>query len=134
MSEWNQKRPDGRPARKPPTPLTITEFLLARIAEDEASVEDWTEAGSWGLAEPGRMWVDTMGRPIYAPRARVLAECKAKRAIIDMWSIQMSEPMFEDDGPPVPLGGQGPETYYETLCILASVYADHPDFDPAWAV
>ena len=47
--------------------MTLTEFLLARIAEDEAAARRVAVVGS---CEPG-----------YRP-ARVLAECEAKRRIV----------------------------------------------------
>jgi hypothetical protein len=73
--------------------------------------------------------------------ARVLADVQAKRAILkehpsegpidEHWSWSRLYPWCTtcsdaDDGP----------TYWpcRTVLLLASVYADHPDFDPAWAV
>jgi hypothetical protein len=65
--------------------------------------------------------------------ARVLAECAAKRAIVD--THYASEPSDYGDftSPPrcVLCGLKYP---CWTLCSLAAVYADHPDFDPAWRV
>lgn len=84
----------------------MTEFLLARIAEDEAVAR---------RAERGREdhpWVVTgMDNAVgvdYNP-ARVLAECEAKRWLV--WT-------YSD--------------YPNMLSILAAIYSDHPDYDEAW--
>jgi hypothetical protein len=94
--------------------MTITEFLLARIEEDEADakhVENWGSHGSYVLIHP----------------KRVLAECAAKRAIIaarkridrsanpDEWSMGYSD------------------ANYQALNALAAAYADHPDYRQEWA-
>ena len=56
--------------------MNITEFLLARIVEDEA------EAGSgWSTLGDTRWDRDNYGRTMLTPSA-ILAECAAKRAII----------------------------------------------------
>jgi hypothetical protein len=117
--------------------LTLTEFLLAQIAQDEAmaqeardgSARDWAEADEdagckccvlvLGLG----VVVDDRQAPhiVRWDPARVLAECAAKRAIID-WDC-----MF--DGGVV--DGSSMEND-RVLWLLAQPYADHPDFDPAW--
>jgi hypothetical protein len=51
---------------------------------------------------------------------RVLAECEAKRAIVDVMAAHRDR--YEAFGDPY------------VLKILASVYRTHPDFDPAWSV
>jgi hypothetical protein len=88
--------------------MTLTEFLLARIAEDESAAE--------------RVWLliqdDSSGGPTARFRSlneRVLAECKAKRAILEGFGFVMNRDL--------------------TLCKkhLAAVYANHPDYQPEWA-
>lgn len=132
-----------------PRVMTLTEFLLARIAEDETAAQDagsdaWTTCPFDGKPQPwespedrqfhfdtpshadecgvqdsqGDVVVYDEGRPTgeqarhiarHDP-ARILRECKAKRRLVgDEWS--------EDP---------------ETLGILASVYADHPDYRQEW--
>jgi hypothetical protein len=118
--------------------MTITEFLLARIAEDERvlpcancgrSVEpDGDDYGHVSAALPDGdpiaegFWADPCPDPL--PERRPLAECEAKRRIVEL------ETRF---APPEELSGvgalAGPST---VLRALASVYADHDDFDPAW--
>ena len=78
--------------------LTLTEFLLARLVEDEAVARRIAAVGSC--------------EPAYDP-ARVLADVEAKRLIVE-WDAEQ----------PVDRG---------VLGILASVYRDHPDYDPDWA-
>jgi hypothetical protein len=98
--------------------LDITEFLLARIAEDEAEAKPMAaleddDRGGWAIA--------------YAER--VLAECAAKRAIIaeHEWRTVSGET------------GCGLCNYYrdygweevgpcKTIRALAAVYKDHPDY------
>lgn len=123
--------------------MTLVEFLLARIAEDEADARKaepgpwigwrgWFEEGQGKrpdrpdghavLARDGRSWVvhewgsDEGSVPHIArwDSARVLAECEAKRRI-----VQECEP-FGLLGDP------------DVLMYLALPYADHPDYDEAW--
>lgn len=56
--------------------------------------------------------------------ARVLAECAAKRALIAAHNTQVA-----DDDPSAWIVGSN-----VILRQLAGVYADHPGYDPAWAV
>lgn len=96
--------------------MTITEFLLARIDEDEKvarqvrPIEYLTtrdRSTLMGGEERGYGFVQ-------AKSGRVLAECEAKRRLVEQW-------------------GQF-ETYNgdDLLCVLAAVYADHPDYRPEW--
>ncbi|MCQ1951610.1 DUF6221 family protein [Arthrobacter sp. zg-Y859] len=91
--------------------ITITEFLVARIAEDEATAQAFGQAtGSLLLEE------DASGDLMLTIGAdRVLAECAAKRAIVEHWG-----PYETLEGP-------------DLLRALAAVYADHPDYQPDWA-
>ncbi|WP_436702391.1 DUF6221 family protein [Nocardioides sp. BYT-33-1] len=113
--------------------MTITEFLLARIAEDEAD------------ARTMQQWIDDMNAnpPLayeqedppdaaFADPNRVLAECEAKRRIIDEHPRcdVHDRPGAECDA--CQRCGDGSIWPCDTLLALASVYADHPDFDPTW--
>lgn len=150
--------------------MTITEFLLVRIAEDEAAAEaavaksgrSWhREEGHTGSvvgtssdyrssyrSDPGILWdwesgficahtesVDHIAR--HDP-ARVVAECAAKRRIIEDHVLDVG---LDDRKPGCRSCSE--TSYYdggrystgwpcETLAALASVYADHRDYDPAW--
>ncbi|MBK7823593.1 MAG: hypothetical protein IPJ61_21640 [Tessaracoccus sp.] len=116
--------------------MNITEFLLARIAEDEADL------------------------PYDVPNdyvlARLLAECEAKRAIVEVHGCSEGGREVWLDVPDLPewegftpgyfsrdaclccddlmlMANQTREWPCRTLRALASVYTTHRDFDPAWA-
>ena len=93
--------------------MTITEFLLARIAEDERHARK--------LAETDRRPVLALAITANHPQ-RVLAECEAKRRIVERAGFLIDEP----DG----LGNlcEG------ILTDLAAIYADHPDYREEWRV
>lgn len=109
--------------------MTLTEFLLARIAEDEAvarNTEDvqGSRIGSWRLAPAYR----PTNLVAYHP-ARVLAECEAKRRIVG----------DESDGAAlyaVHERGLWPDELTrwadQVLATLALPYADHPDYQQEW--
>jgi hypothetical protein len=137
--------------------MTLTEFLLARIAEDEAKVRegmapDWrgektfysgfhASGDDWGL------WYFNV------PPARLLAECEAKRRIVAEHRLVtftdvslgivdesvcvvchavLDSPDDDSDDWAYPLVQVGfPCT---TLRALALPYAGRPDFRQEWAV
>lgn len=90
----------------------LREFLLARITEDEG------DAQSLGAELRGASWQGGVGTP-----DRVLAECQAKRRIIELHGDD------EDlhDCPPWGRRTDGSEPCL-TLSALALPYADHPDY------
>lgn len=119
---------------------TLTDFLLARIEEDEAAArlvlryqvlheEGWSTDKARGF-----------GRQGYVDQVRAMAECEAKRRIVELHRPRVVE-LWDRCGHP------GCEEYHglrpppacqecgvssmpgcETLFALASVYADHPDY------
>jgi hypothetical protein len=100
----------------------LADFLLARIAEDEQRAV--------GLPS---FWV-TGGRVIFDP-ARVLAECEAKRRIVEPWRAGLTEP----DPFSVSLGSEENWRYgihsqarEAILRLLALPYANHPDYRQEW--
>lgn len=168
--------------------MTIADFLLARIDEDEKAAREIYPPGAWRTdeyedidefvvvgppprgtrrydqGEPGDE-VDIItsqdeglvGHIARWSPYRVLAECAAKRRIVDRHArrrtILPGAPWVEfgwnssglaiklPDGSTV-TGAVADALYDEwsepstgdTLRALAAVYADHPDFDPAWGV
>lgn len=120
------------------TPMTLTEFLLARIAEDEALALRITPGrqaknGRWNRGSIQDQAVRTID-PLHADHmgrhdpARVLAECDAKRYIVDIhsgWHTCPDEDAVEDDDATEPAPCL-------TLRILAAVYAGHPDYRQDW--
>ena len=97
--------------------MDLSEFLLARIAEDEGAAllirdgDDWHAPDECTVCDATRAARDKYGDP-----ARVLAECEAKRRIVE----------HEIDSTGLSDG------YYARL--LATPYADHPDYNPEWKV
>jgi hypothetical protein len=100
--------------------MNITEFLEARIAEDEA------EAGSgWSTLGDTRWERDNYGRTMLTPSA-VLAECAAKRAIIaECRPGTLDDLDSGEDDQPAPMW---------VARALAAVYKDHPDYQQEWAL
>lgn len=115
----------------------LVEFLLSRIAEDEAEANR-ALADKWGEAQWSTAWwsCDEQGSHVAVDPPRAVAECEAKRRIVkaareasgDHVGIAMEfcvgkeewdEHMAEDPGDAI-------------FQALAAVYADHPDFDEAW--
>lgn len=129
--------------------MNITDFLLARIAEDEAAANDATGAGwvilsgvnasmvnidptnvrdeKWKYGRFGHV-ATTSHDAAYAEHiarhdpARVLAECAAKREIIRWWVDGLIGYVRVDDELSNP------------LLPLAAVYKDHPDYQAEWAL
>ena len=119
---------------------TITQFLLARIAEDEAvaraaslgpwhvnpesdevlAVDDITVCDAFALSGP-QLRATTAHIARHDP-ARVLAEGAAKRAVVWLYN---SESEYERGD-----YGQGVE---DALLRLATPYAEHPDYDAEWS-
>lgn len=140
--------------------MTLTEFLLARISEDEAASADWRAKGERLRA------------------TRLCAEAQAKRRIMErhqpteVWT-EATIDLTDGDAPDPDAigralaGGEKPWGWedrtvkddegnvivaldpVEARCThdvrfaewpcpdvlnLASVYSDHPDYDPAWSV
>lgn len=126
--------------------LTLADFIEARIAEDERGAE----AARAGLDRPWVDWCDLVwrkwaevddGLADHLERldpARVLAQCAAYRSIVaahqrhtlaqggaycDCQAIELEGPW----------GGRDDIYPCETLEALASIWADHEDYDEAWA-
>ena len=98
----------------------LTEFLLARIAEDEAVAERGRRHNGRGTFEN-----DNYGCLLVDP-ARILAECEAKRRIVE-------DAIAADDHDPSDAYADGYRCALERVCeILALPYADHPDHRQEW--
>jgi hypothetical protein len=135
---------------------TLTEFLLARIAEDEAVARALSYSPRWIMAHdmpdafPGVVEQIMRWDP-----ARVLAECAAKRRIVEIHAVEHLEKVVydysagkyldarvpwdvcsicidldytDDEGAVAPLDYPCP-----TIGALAAVYAEHADYRPEWA-
>lgn len=87
--------------------MTITEFLLARVAEDE------DEAARMGCAE----YYD--GGWSLEHEVHIRKECAAKRAIIDRHAT--CDDVSYGDAATCP-----------EVSTFAAVYSDHPDYQEEW--
>lgn len=131
--------------------MDITEFLTGRLDEDDADAHAAADVGlgifpTWAhdpagsvVAYPYSLGIvmdvgSAIGTHIarWDP-ARVLAEITAKRAMIALHAVE-DERMHECAGSDP---AYGVVTDYvancQTLRLLTAPYADHPDYDPAWA-
>jgi hypothetical protein len=97
-------------------------------------VEEWVPSEHEEGAVPAAIWVtdrSEMGigqmRPdrgiaahiAYWDPARVLADIAAKRAIVEVCTVELR---------------MGCSTAWSVLLRLAAPYTEHPDFDPAWRI
>ena len=123
---------DGSWSREMVPAMTLTDFLLARIAEDEAVAERLRHKSAgdpWGW-QPRQLETCDKARVDYPP-ARVLAECEAKRRIVEMHGGFHECEDGNQHGP----GGEGSDEFTQpcpTLRLLALPYADHPDYREEW--
>jgi hypothetical protein len=103
--------------------IDLEEFLLARIAEDEAAARDS------GPLSPGAVFDhDVSG---WWKADRVLAECGAKRWIVEHGRGYLDAAKSE---PPRSHMNVISHAYVDVMIVIAQPYRDHPDFDPAWAI
>lgn len=103
--------------------LTLTDFLLARIAEDEAAAEKAGSFTPWDRDFQN----DNYGHLTVQP-SRVLATCKAHRAIVGLHSSGAPMCSWTHDS-----NDLHDDYICPTIRALASIYADHPDYRSEWA-
>jgi hypothetical protein len=111
--------------------MSLAEFLLARIAEDEADAQRLADT----LIVTGGDRYNIGGfQPLLHPPvpvipAKLLAECEAKRRIVERHRWAEEHPDWRDfeseDHFDAALG---------TLRDLAQPYKGHPDYQPEWRV
>ena len=118
--------------------MTITEFLEARIAEDEALAEAasvsmhgqrHTESWDYSSYVLGCERDATEAQDKFITEwwpARVLAECAAKRAIIAA-CLSLGKKKFDDNLWNI-------DEHDEILEAIAAVYKDHADYREDWAL
>ena len=101
--------------------MTLTEFLTARLDEDEAVARAWVDG-----FEPFGPETDYLGR--FNP-AYILAGVAAKRAIVEEIEDQRDFTYATE------WDKRQTDRHLDTLLrLLAQPYAAHPDFDPEWRV
>lgn len=118
--------------------MTLTEFLLARIAEDEANAEqvprtvEWRRAGDrefmrieWPADLPTNTMLETRVATTM-PSPRVLAECEAKRTVVlDCEEVLTKDVEYNEK--------YGRASFARGVLIhLAEPYADHPGYSEGW--
>jgi hypothetical protein len=99
----------------------LAEFLLARIAEDEAEIA----AGADFAVLDTSGW---MGHAALWGQERALAECSAKRDIVTELVDEHVTQRWTDARPTV----RRSVRYPAVLQALARPYADHPDYRQEW--
>jgi hypothetical protein len=97
--------------------MTLTEFLLARVAEDEEWAR-WVGAAQDSERSRGVAFVSSLGSSSVTSAGRVLAECEAKRRIVGLATL----PERQSFSSP----------WVDALMALALPYADHPDYREEW--
>ena len=125
--------------------MTLTDFLLARIAEDEAAARPardespaYPHFGDTPAEETLEMALNegcaAEGETHFSRWLpdRVLAECEAKRRI-----VELHDGVHECEGPnrvadPDVDGSDGYGGPCYTLMFLALPYASHPDYRESW--
>jgi hypothetical protein len=100
--------------------MTLVEFLLARIAEDEEGARraSAVEGGDFAIAALPLPLMEGI-RPGFP--TRVLAECEAKRRIVDLYRE------VETDR-----GNDAMSRLDRVLRALALPYVAHPDYRVEW--
>ena len=103
----------------------LADFLLARIADDEATAREFCAVLLSRELEDGPepFGFEAEGGP--ADPVRVLADCEAKRRIVDAWQADASGPLGEWDD----------YAWYAiewAMKCLALPYADHPEYNEVW--
>lgn len=106
----------------------LTDFLLARIAEDEAVAHDFVPEEVASPSLERQRYIRARGDwvVLYDP-ARVLAECEAKREIVRYYLLLCEQAEAQER----------PFHFHSTGLLYAvrthaAVYADHPDYRDEW--
>lgn len=109
--------------------LTLTDFILARIAEDEATAQaasvrrtTWATAADTAASVAG---ADSGLFILFTPPEKVLAECEAKRQIV--------EHHHHDGDRCLICNWESASGRCPTIRHLAAVYAGHPDYHTEWS-
>ena len=108
--------------------MDLVEFLLARIAEGEATAREASVDDPHWLEHI----YDNPHIVDWSP-ARVLAECEAKRRIVELHQGHHECVGVKFRARRTVLVAPGYQFANDpTLALLALPYADHPDYDKSW--
>jgi hypothetical protein len=120
--------------------MELADFLLARIAEDEAvavqlgelldmvTVADRSKLDAGVREGMGSIFAVADGAPADGAPGRLLAECDAKRRIVEDWRRWRAKEGMGGDQRTVGLR-EGLEL---ALKLLALPYVEHPDYRGQW--
>ena len=108
--------------------MTITEFLLARIEEDEDAARGVNRL-LWN-SRVALLDHDLYGLVSRHHPDRVLAECRAKRAIVELYDDSLKEQIERRDASALGAGLM----LDDVIRALAAVHVDHPDYRKEWRV
>lgn len=113
---------------------TLTDFLLARIAEDKRDAREVHDVLACSAMEYGGITPNTCdcGWP-----EQVAADCEAKRRIVEaLVDAEAAVATYDNDDP------LNPPSYWQewgnrhalrmAAELHAATYADHPDYNPDW--
>lgn len=117
--------------------MTIVEFLLARLAEDEAVARKASQ-GDWEVMSAARTASD--GKDIFSEGSGVVAFCCESDGALtgeDAAHVARHDPqrvLAEIAAKRAIFYGGGDCSPFRDFALraLAQPYADHPEFDPAW--
>jgi hypothetical protein len=113
--------PAAQPSIRADLDALVT-FLLARLEEDEAAA--WTLLRGREF-RPFESIVQTADHGARHGPLRVLREVTAKRAVVKMWRDNSRAQQDRH--------GAGHTELAEAMIVaMATVFAQHPDFDPEW--
>ena len=94
--------------------MTLIEFLLARIDEDEVALHE--------LFDEPRPVIGRLDGPFHLTRARLLEDLATKRTLIESASLDgWTDPADVD-----------PVDHRADLAVLAMPYSGHPDYRQEW--
>ena len=106
---------------------TLEEFLLGRIAEDEAVIEATREG--WHVKPRSTLSSNVAALTVGMHPSRARAECEAKRRIMREVEATRRSTDAAPSGTVRLTIGYGLDAI---LRALALPYADHPDYNEAW--
>lgn len=110
--------------------LTLADFLLARIAEDEAVAGVLADRRADSPSPMSQFYGRSHFVKDPTSTTRTLAECKAKRAIVEDFAESVADVRQTSDH--WALGEM--HALKRATIALAAVYADHDEFDPRWTL
>jgi hypothetical protein len=138
--------------------MTLTEFLLERIAEDEAvareNLAEWGDSAEWQPGDDWSLGSDDEYPGVRVEAGRVLAECEAKRRIVALhqsWPTLIETPLETETTNDIEsyvlraskqiawlttseyvarFGSEPPTS--PILSLLALPYMHHKDYDEDW--